>query len=130
MTHTDLDQNMTSLVHFAFEHPPLNRSKSLATYLNDLRFDTSPPIVNLQVGGLYHPIIGITSAGWVMSVGIGWRVLVDTDSNTREAIALTCNHLQSKVLEDRERFLKAMSAYWDERILTTPDTRTRSSYTI
>jgi hypothetical protein len=98
--------NMDAFLTLAFDIPPIAHLP--VDPISDGAITTGHqtwPVVNMSATP--HPVIGVTTSGWVMIDGIGWQRLQGDVAK----IAAACNVMQSRLLEDRAAYMAAMDRY-------------------
>lgn len=97
---------MDAIIILAFDippiaHPPVGLIADENIRLQDGTWPT------LDIGIMPRCIIGVTSSGWLMINGVGWRRFQGDVS----AIAAACNAMQLRLLTDRSAYLSAVEKY-------------------
>lgn len=114
MTQAPQNTFLDDLLIFAYDLPPVSDPArhvlpETAIYISD---DTSN--AQIHIADTYYPVVGITTAGWMMIVGLGWRLL-QGDAKSFRKIAPACNRLQSILGSDRPKFELAYDRHMSRR---------------
>lgn len=97
---------MDAFIIFAFDIPPIAHPPVDPITEDAIRMGHQTwPVVDINTTP--HRMIGVTTSGWAMIDGIGWRRLQGDVAQIAEA----CNVVQSRIIADRTAYMAALDCY-------------------